>query len=115
MRIIDHATVAVEASWDEPVLNADGTPLNDLGYSSVYYTVGKGPLIVGAKIPATSPLGGGHITTSMIVPAPQGVTTQFTFQASATDLSGNESAKTSPVPFVVERVGPTLPGNFTIA
>jgi len=126
MKLIDQATAQVDASYDEPALQEDGTPLTDLAYTSVYYspvlgliTVGQapalGPIVVGAKVNATSVAGGGTIATTLIVPAPIGKTSAFAFQASATDLTGAESAKTPAVFFVIDRVSPATPRSFTVA
>lgn len=115
MKIIDKATVSIEASWTEPTVNADGSPLLDLAYSSVYYQVGNGPVVVGAKLPATKPTGGGAVSTTLIIPAAAGAITLLTFTASETDLDGNESPKTSPVVFKVERVAPAEPVSFSVA
>lgn len=115
MRIIDKQTASVDARWTEPTTNSDGTPLTDLAYSSVYYSVNNGPKIVGAKVSATKPQGGGTLTTTIIVPAPEGVITVLSMSASATDLAGNESAPTAPAQITIERVAPAVPTGFTIA
>lgn len=126
MKLIDSATAQVDASYTEPGAQEDGTPLTDLAYTSVYYSpvlgaiaVGAapllGPIVVGAKVNASSVAGGAEIATTLIVPAPVGKTSTFAFQASATDLTGAESAKTSPVFFVIDRVSPAQPRGFTVA
>ena len=126
MKLIDQATAQVEASYDEPSLQEDGSPLVDLAYTSVYYSpvlgpilVGQaptlGPVVVGAKVNASAVTGGGSIATTLIVPAPTGTTSTFAFQASATDLTGTESAKTPAVFFVIDRVSPATPRSFTVA
>lgn len=114
MRIIDAQTVSLDVQWTEPTLNSDGSALVDLAYSSVYYSTLNGPLVVGAKLPATVVTGGGTIQTTLIVPAPAGAVTPFKFQVSATDLSGNESVKTDAVFFTIERLAPSAPLGFIV-
>jgi hypothetical protein len=115
MKILDNSTVSVDAMYDEPTLDSTGTPLLDLAYTSVYYKVGASPLVVGAKTIATQAQGGGRITVMLIVPAPVDAVTKIDFYVSATDFVGNESAKSAPVPFTIERLAPAVPTNFIIA
>lgn len=115
MKVIDNATVQVQVDYDEASLNRDGTPLTDLAYSNTYYQIGAAPVVAAAKTPATKATGGGHISIPLIIPAPLDARTSFNFWATATDLSGNESAKSVVFPFTVERLAPAGPVNFTIA
>jgi hypothetical protein len=117
MKVIDNATVSVEAGFTETTKNNDtlGTPATDLAYTSVYYRVGTGPVIVGAKVVASKPTGGGNQMTTIIVPAPVGAVTQLNFQASSTDLAGNEGPLTSVVTIDIERLAPAPPISFTVA
>lgn len=117
MKIIDNATVSVDVNWDESIKNADvsGSPLTDLAYSSVYYKVNTGMVIIGAKITATKPTGGGHITTTIVIPAIVGNLTTVDFWATETDLTGNEGPSTSHILFPIDRLTPAAPLNFTVA
>jgi hypothetical protein len=116
MRIIDLNTVQVDASYDEPTENSDGTPLEDLAYTQVFYQPeGAAAPIMGAKTAATKPTGGGHIDVSLIVPAPAGKKTSLDFWTSEVDLAGNPSVGSTHVTFVVDRIAPAPSSNFTIA
>jgi hypothetical protein len=115
MKIIDAATASVDATFTESVTNNDGSPVTDLAYSSVYYQVGNGALIVGAKVPASKLTGGGAMSTTLIVPAPVGAVTTINFQASETDTQGNEGLKTAVVTFKIDRLAPAAPTSFGIA
>jgi hypothetical protein len=114
MKLIDNTTASVDAEWTEPSTNPDGSPLQDLAYSSVYYKVNGGATIVGAKINATKLQGGGLVKTTLIVPAPTGGTVNLEFWATATDTAGNESLPTVKVPFSIERLAPSSPQSFTV-
>lgn len=114
MRVIDNATVEVTATYNEPAKSQDGSPLTDLAYTSIFYRVGTGPAVAAAVTPASATTGGGAIVRPLIVPAPVGARTSFSFWATATDTSGNVSSQATAT-FEVERFAPEAPSNFTIA
>lgn len=80
-------------TYDEPTTNADGSPLNDLAETVIYHNFG-GPRVEAARVPASSPQGGGTITHVIILPIPVGADVQVEFWATAVDdaLNPNESA-----------------------
>jgi len=114
MIIVDNNSVSLQATYDEPTVSQDGSALTDLAYTLVEYTIGGAPAVLGPHIPASKPSGGGHITTTVIVPAPAGSKTTFLFDVFAVDLTGNKGKVSSSVSSVVDRVGPDAPINFTI-
>lgn len=114
MIIIDNATVSEVATFDEPTTSQDGSAITDLAYTVVEYSIGGAAPVVGPHIPASKPTGGGHITTTVIIPAPAGAKTTFSFDVFAVDLTGNKGTATASVQSVIDRVGPSAPTNFTI-
>lgn len=96
-------------TYKEPVANVDNSPLNDLDHTSVYFQVGTGTETKSAAIPATALTGGGSISTQITVPIAQNQSATVTVRATATDKSGNESAKSSPVTKTVDRLPPLPP------
>lgn len=111
----------VTATMDEPTMNvenSDGvvTPLTDLKETWITYEIqddvlgGMGEVVCGERIPATSPSGGGAVSTSCVVPVTPNSETDVVFRGYAIDTSGNES---DPTPEVVKRfdsLRPEAPG-----
>lgn len=115
MVIVDASTVRVDGQYTEPAVDADGGQLIDLAYTNVYYRIGTSPAVRGPQVPATSPAGGGLIDTSLLVPVASNQRVTIAFWVTATDLVGIESAPTSTITLVVDRVAPGVPTGFTIA
>lgn len=114
MRFIDNNTVEVTATFTEPNASVDGSPLTDLDYSTVYIITPAGT-IKSPAIQETQASGGGNVTINLLVTALNGVKTTLKFAASSTDTSGNEGARTAEVSLVIDRVGPDIPLNFSVA
>ena len=115
MRVIDQATVSVEALYNEPAVNVDGSPLADLAYTSVYYKANGGSTVEGVKIPASKPAGGGGVQVTLLVPAPVNTRTMLDFWVTGTDTHGNVGPESTHVAFEVERISPAAPTGFSIA
>ena len=115
MVIVDQATIRVEGSYTEPSTDADGVAISDLAYTNVYYKIGSAPAVRGPQVPATSPEGGGDVTTSLLIPVPAGQRVSVQFWVTATDLLGLESAPTTTSTLQIDRVPPAAPTNFSIA
>lgn len=113
MRLVDSSTVEIQGDFIEPTKSSDGSPLTDLAYSTIYITSPAGT-IKSPQIPASKAAGGGARSLLMLISAPNGAKTTVSFSATSTDIAGNESSKTPPVVFVIDRVGPETPSNFTI-
>ena len=52
-------------TYTEPTQNTDGTALDDLAKTSVYYQVGTAAEVKGPDIPASGPTGGAPISTQI--------------------------------------------------
>lgn len=98
-------------TYTEPTTNADtpATLLDDLAFTNVYYQLDAGVAVKGPNVPATSPAGGGAISTQITVPVVAGQRVNVTISATATDTSGNESVKSTPVTKRIDRLAPTAP------
>lgn len=96
-------------TYKEPTTNVDGSPLTDLNQTNVYYSINGGAEVKSGNIPPTSVNGGGNVTTTVTVPIAQNQSASVTIRATATDISGNESAKSAAVTKTVDRLPPMPP------
>jgi len=96
-------------TYTEPTQNTDGTPLDDLAKTNVYYQVGTAAEVKGPDVPASQPAGGGAISTQITVAIAAGQRATVTVRATATDSSGNESAKSAAITKTVDRLPPMPP------
>lgn len=115
MVLIDNNTVRMSATFTEPSLNADGSPLTDLARTTIYVKIGTNPAASVVTVPASQPSGGGNIATTFLVAAQNGSKTTFNAWVTATDLTGNESSPSVSVTFEIDRVGPVAPVDFLLA
>jgi hypothetical protein len=99
----------VMVEYDEPVTNADGTPLQDLKETRIYYQMGSAAPTLAATVPATAPTGGGHIAQKVAVPVGPNQEADVTFWATAVDTSGNESVRSSTATVRIDRLPPAPP------
>ncbi len=96
--------------YDEPTTNADGTALDDLKITTIWYQVQGTPAPVKAlEVAATQAAGGGHISKPITVPTFSGKLIFVDVWATATDRSGNESAKSNIVAQRVDLLPPAAP------
>ena len=96
---------ACRISWIAPTTNADGTPLTDLAGYRVY--VGTAPGVYGVA------------TATVVQPAttwPCGTLSngQKYTVVTAVDLAGNESIRSTEVPFVLDTIAPAAPSEVTV-
>jgi hypothetical protein len=97
-------------TYKEPTTSVDGTALDDLKLTTIYYQVQGGPPIVKAlEVPATRAAGGGAIEKPITIPAEPGKKIYVNIWATATDLSGNESDKSNIVTQRVDLLAPSPP------
>ncbi len=99
MRIVSVTGAVVNIEYHEPSTDKNGA-LTDLSHTTVYLN--------GVKymdIPASSPSGGGLISTSVDTSFPVDAMTDVTIYVTATDLSGNESVPS----IALDRVAPDAP------
>lgn len=98
----------VEVVYEEPTVNADGSPIVDLDHTSVYGDSGSGPSKV-ADVPATSSTGGGMITQRVTFPVAENQESNVTIFATATDSTGNEGPRSPEVVVRIDRLPPGPP------
>ncbi len=96
-------------TYIEPTLNTDSTPLTDLLRTNVYYSLNGAADINVVAVPASRATGGGAITTQVTIPIAVGQSAAVTIRATATDTSGNESAKSVSVSKTIDRLSPMPP------
>lgn len=96
--------------YKEPTTDADGTPLEDLMQTELYYQLEGSTVAVQAKgVNATNPNGGGTITERLVLPVNDNEEKNFTVWAAARDRSGNLSGSTAKVPVRIDRMPPAPP------
>jgi hypothetical protein len=96
------------AIYTEPTTNEDGTPLNDLSHTSIYYKLDGGNRVLVTTVPASDIIGGGSITQSFTI---EGLGNQVNVEIiyTATDLVGNESGEFIEPIIRVDKVAPNIP------
>lgn len=104
----------VQAKYTEPVnneLNDDGvvTPLTDLAKTSIKFQIAGQDVVVAKEVPASSPNGGGAVDETIVVPALDKKQATIDFWATATDLVGNESGKSTVITLSVDKLAPQAP------
>lgn len=116
MKIIDANTVSVSGQYTEPVVDANGQPLTDLAFTTLYYEVqGTTNVVKVQQVPATSPNGGGVIPVTVVVPLASGQTADFVFWVTATSIGGLEGPQTPFTMHLTRAVAPGAPTGFTLA
>jgi hypothetical protein len=110
-------TVFAEASLDsgsftvayqEPVANADGTVLDDLAHTTIYYSLDGGARIKAMDIPASATGGGGNIQQAFVIDG-LGSQVDVLITYTATDISGNESLEFVESIIRIDKVAPGAP------
>lgn len=102
-------------TYTEPTTNTDGSVLNDLARTNVHYRVCPvtgtctTPFILGPNVAATSPIGGGPISTTVSVSVAPGQEVNVEVFATAADTSGNVSPDSVHVTKRVDRLSPKAP------
>lgn len=114
MIIVDEKMVKLEGTYKEPTTDADGQPITDLAYTSVFYQVGAEPPVRGPQVPASAPTGGGVIHTTVIVPLAVGERKTFKLWVVATDTTGLDGEPSDTVTLSLNRVAPGVPTDFTL-
>ena len=99
----------LSVSYNEPSQNADGSSLDDLDHTNVYFQVGSDADVKGPNVPASSVAGGAAISTSVTVPVAAGQQASVTISASAMDVSGNESPRSASITKRIDRLSPAAP------
>jgi len=101
----------VTATYTEPTTNTDGSLLKDLAKTIIFYDiVGDGlPEVKAIEVPATVLTGGGSIIQIVTVPIIGNQEADVDFWATAVDLSGNSSDKSTIVRKRIDRLAPSVP------
>lgn len=90
--------------YDEPDINADGTPLTDLDHTTIYSDY-LGDFQKLYDVPASTATGGNTINQDIFLPLPDGMHT-ISFYATATDLNENTSEPSETITEVIDLVPP---------
>jgi hypothetical protein len=100
----------ITVSWDEPTVNANGSPLLDLSKCFVEWKYSTDATWVrGPEKPATAPTGGGlNVSAILTVPVTDGMERDVEVGVRAQDLSGNISEPTVKS-IRVDRLAPAAP------
>ncbi|HDO25857.1 MAG TPA: hypothetical protein ENG95_04360 [Nitrospirae bacterium] len=97
----------VTLTSDEPTTNENGTDLNDLAKIQFYYRLADDVWTSCGTVPATSPQGGGSVTTPCLLP--DDLQEDVDFKANACDLSGNCSVDSEIATEPIDTVSPSPP------
>ena len=97
-------------TYDEPVLNVDGSAMNDLDHTTIFYRIGAtGTPVQAMDVAATAATGGGTIARQVTVPVGPNQEADVTFWATASDRSGNASPNSNEVLIRIDRLPPAAP------
>lgn len=99
----------VTLTYKEPSTNSDGSLLEDLRHTTVYYSVNGGATVKGQEVLATSLTGGVSRTVTLNIPIDDAKETLLRFWATATDESGNESGSSVVVTKRIDKLAPSAP------
>lgn len=94
--------------YTEPTDNTDGSLIDDLHHTSIFYDLGAGPVNV-VDLPATLNTGGGAISYSALIPVLPGEIKDATIFATATDTIGETSDPSEPLVVRLDRRVPKPP------
>ncbi len=98
-----------DAVYWEPTTSEDGTLLQDLAYTSIYYKLDGGSRVLVTTVPASDVTGGGKVTQSFTI---SGLGNQVDVEITytATDKVGNESTDEYVEPTIrIDKVSPSHP------
>jgi hypothetical protein len=93
--------------YDEPSVNADGTPITNLAKTTAWYSIGTSAAVKLKDTPATRPQGGGHIgPLGVTISGPSGAAA--TIWATATNTTGAEGGPSNKVVITLPVAIPTF-------
>lgn len=108
--VLNQSGVDIELFYEAPTENADGSPLQDLAKTTIYYTLsGSTQVIKAREIPADSKTGGYNVAATITAPVGPGQDKVVTVFATATDENGNESEPSQSASIRVDRLAPKPP------
>lgn len=82
----------VYLQYQEPTNNTDGSPLDDLAYTTIFYELPGGSPTKSGDVIASGLTGGGWQTVTIVIP---GTPESAQLWLTATDTSGHESQQTA--------------------
>ena len=97
----------VTLTSDEPTTNENGTVLNDLAKIQFYYRLADDVWMSCGTAQATSPQGGGSVTTPCLLP--DDLQEDVDFKANACDTTGNCSVDSEIATEYIDTVAPSKP------
>lgn len=103
------------ATYREPTTNTDGSALNDLKETQIFFRVCPvsgacaAVFTAGTATPATTAAGGGTVNAQQTVPIAPGQENNVEVYAVARDTSGNVSPESPHVTKRVDRLSPAAP------
>lgn len=106
--IIERTGDEMTATYTEPSTNEDGSPLLDLLFTHMYHNYG-GLEILADSVPASGPTGGGPVTSTFVVPVPDGQEVLVNFWARAEDDALNYSPMSKIVTREIDHLAPAAP------
>lgn len=87
----------VEISYVEPTANTDGSPLDDLAFTEIWYQIAERLPVLATEITASALNGGGRVTTILYVPVGMDQISTVQFWTTAVDTSGHTSQTSTKV------------------
>lgn len=98
----------VTLEYTEPSTNTDGSALDDLHHTSIFYDIGTGAVNV-IDLPASLMTGGGVKSYTFTIPVLKGEMKSVSIFATASDTSGETSDPSEPIITVIDRRVPSPP------
>ena len=111
---VQAAPLTFAVTYTEPTKNADGSALNDLAETQVFYAVDGGAPVAVPPVPATGPTGGQLVEQMILIDLTVGASHIVSVFARAKDTFGNESADSNTDSTTVDFLAPGAPQGTTI-
>lgn len=104
-------TVGVTVQYTEPTTNVDGSTLDDLTRTEIYYDIqgDVDPAIKALDVIATNPAGGGTVSMQIPITVPPNTQVTIDFYAIAVDDAENPSPQSNMATIVIDRLPPAQP------
>lgn len=99
----------VTYTYKEPVTNVDGSQLQDLKNTSVFYSVNGATEVKAGDVAASSKFGGGTQVYTFTVPIVDSAESTLKFWATANDESGNPSLPSAAIIKRIDKLAPSSP------
>jgi hypothetical protein len=106
--------IQVTVEYTEPSTDSDGTSLNDLNRTSLFYNLGSGD-VKAFDVIASTTTGGGNVVKTTVIPWPNGKEGNVSFYAVAVDTNSAVSAKSNIVIVRFDTLSPGAPKALIIS